>query len=407
VAHPFYKLVEQGNLQCYLSLERYWNDGSPSGFNTTVSSRYAPFSPEQSFPLPVHAFERTQCIQIGRLPFTWARSILAEGKTPMPLHPDVASELTRQMQLSDTARQYPEVVPTASGRTVFCYSSEAEPHFIKLHYPRRLGRFKRDLSLGKWLSSLEISRELFLLQNQFPSCLAFLYESAGTFFEGPSGTPGFGVLYREFKPRPLKDSLLLVPGFSLFSKNGLPDDTRPLLIEWLCNSSSPFESFIKHFIRPALRSYIFLACENGLLPECNAQNILYELNLSTGETRFVIRDMASFSRDFTLRRRLGLHDSFCSYKSIDEKYDLDFYQRRSLSYDFKFGEYLLRPLVETFARWMKVPLSTVIGAVREEARLAWSKFDDYFNPPERWYAYPAQEEVKRGNYIELKNPSFR
>jgi len=402
------EFLKQEAIETYLHLERYWNDGSPSGFDATVGAPYSPFSDSPSFSLPVHAVDRLQCIQVGDIPYIWAQEILDAGKIPIPLHPDVQQEIIeRYDRLDGQVHIHLEVVPLANARTVFPRCENDTPHFVKLHYPHIIGRFTRDLYLFKWLSGLENSRELFSIQKRFPSCFGFLHESSGTFVEGTTGNPGFGILYREFTPRPRRNHHLMVPAFSLFARRALRKDTRPLLIQLLEKQTSPFEAFLRDFIHPILISYTFLVCECGLIPECNAQNILFELDLSSGDTRFILRDLTDVFKDLSLRRELGLHDTFCTYKSIDKKQSKDFFQRRSFAYDFKLGSYLLRPLAKCFSDEMKIPLSRVIGAIREEARAIWSKYGDYFYPPGRWYAYPPETDVGRDSYIELDDPTFR
>lgn len=57
-----------------------------------------------------------------------------------------------------------QVAPTANCRTVSVIRIDgraAEPHFLKLHYPRRLSRFRRHLSQRLIVTELWASEELF------------------------------------------------------------------------------------------------------------------------------------------------------------------------------------------------------------------------------------------------------
>jgi hypothetical protein len=327
---------------------------------------------------------------------------------PVPLHPDIQMEIvSKHKVLSPSAGKYLEVIPTASGRTVLRRDNEVEPYFIKLHYPRRIGRFTRNLPLYKWLSSLENSSELLANIATFPSCLALLAETSGTFVEGTGGAPGFGVLYREFSPRPSKGERLLIPAFSLFSRSKPQAGSESLLLQLLTYLGKTTDSFISYFIRPLLDSYIYLSCVCGMIPEYNAQNVLYEIDLNNRETRCVVRDMSDFFKDITIRRERGLHTSFCTYHKIERSIDPDFFKRRSFAYDFKCGEYLIRPLCECYAREMNISLEELIESVRGEARLAWSLCDNYFQPEDKWYVYPKEAYVDRGSYVEMATPAFR
>ena len=404
----FSEIIKLGKISTYLYLERYWNDGSPSGYNLNISGRYSPSSSHANFPLPVYAVDQFACTHIGELSYHWSTEILNLGKLPIPLHPRTYENIKRKYgDFPDQPHKNIDVVPLANGRTVFHLDNGERPHFIKLHYPEIIGRIPRGLPLFKWISGLENSRELISHIHDFPSSLCFLPEPAGTFFQSTKASPGFGVLYRDFVPVPERKSCLLLPAFSLFAQKELEHDTDPLLIQILNDFSPTIENFIDKFITPALSAFVFLSCEIGLIPELHAQNSLYEINLADGSTRFVIRDLSDIFKDFTLRRHIGLHNTFCSYKTINIDRDVDYYKRRSFSYDFKLGEYLLHPLARCFSKGMKIPLHDVIGAILEEAKSIWLKHPDYFLHTDKWYAYPKEDRVSRDSYIEYETPNFR
>ena len=402
--------IKKGLIKSFIELERFWNDGSPSGFTfkNNVAIQYSPFSKYPFFMLPVFAVGRDKCIQIGKIPNGWANKI-ENQKLPFPIHPEIIEHVlnhNHNIPKKNHSLNIP-VIPTSSSRTVLWKGTIDSSHFIKLHYPKKIGRFQRDLYLYKWLSSLETSRELLSFIEKFPPCFAYLREVSGTFIEGTSEIAGFGVIYREFAPYPYKPSSLLIPSFSLFAKNHLSETQPPLLIRIIQNMNSPLDFFISHFIQPILDSYIFLACKCGLIPENNAQNVLFEINSDTMEVRFVLRDMADIFKDFTVRTQLGLHNSLCTYHTIEKQIHIDFYKRRSFAYDFKCGQYLLKPLAVCFSRGFGIKLEKVLNVIREIAVSKWSSHRGYFEHENTWYAYPKKSGVGRESYIKLSNPEFR
>lgn len=223
----------------YIEYERYWNDGSPSGFTyeSYVSDQYSPLSLQDSYTLPIHMIPRNECTQVGEIPGEWAQEITPSGHVPIPIHPDVKSDIEEVIPSlkNNNSSALINVVPTASGRTVLWHGKGMNSHFLKLHYPRRLGRFVRDLYHHKWFSSLEVSREIQASSNHFPLKFAYLRESAGTFIESKTPNKGFGVIYRELHPFPSSDAhgTYLVPAFSLFSNRRPEEASRPLLLDIL------------------------------------------------------------------------------------------------------------------------------------------------------------------------------
>lgn len=404
-------LLDKGLISSYIELERFWNDGSPSGFTfkNNVGYLYSPFSKIDKFSLPIFLSNKINFTQIGTIPPGWRERLEHDDNLPFPIHPEITDDLKNVKQFDKNSKSfYIDVVPTASSRTVLWTSEDQKKrHFLKLHYPKMIGRFKRDLYLYKWLSSLENSREILSFKCFFPPKFSFLRENAGTFVEGSNGKPGFGIIYREFTPYPPKHSSLLIPSFSLFSKNNLQERQQPLLVQLLINMAKPMEYFLENFVEPVLDSYIFLSCETGLIPENNAQNALFEINIENMETRYVLRDMADIFKDLSLREEKGLHTSLCSYHTIDISTDEDYFRRRSFAYDFKCSKYLIKPMIDCFVMGLNIPAQKVYAKVQEMAKAKWKRYKNYFEKENEWFAYPMQSNVGRESYIRRANPDFR
>ena len=98
-----------------LVLERYWNDGSPSGFNLSVSEKYAPYANEIGFYLPLKRFQGENCTVLGR-PLEFMRpkkkceQILSDYY--VPVHPDFLGADDIDINICSDIL----AIPTASGR---------------------------------------------------------------------------------------------------------------------------------------------------------------------------------------------------------------------------------------------------------------------------------------------------
>ncbi len=218
----------------YLFLERYVNDGSPSKYGLNIPFEYDPFNKKESFDLPIYIDKAINHVQIGQLPPIWTSSILAADEIPIPIHPAVEKLVLDQCSfLKRKRKEHINVQPTASGRTVFWTDDFNYPHFIKLHYPNTIGRFRRDLSLYKWISTIEKAKELFIQKESFPKSFSFLYDFGGIFARNSKPGYGFGSIFRDFNPIPhrKRKGLFLVPSFSLIAKKQFAGRKRPILVD--------------------------------------------------------------------------------------------------------------------------------------------------------------------------------
>lgn len=128
----------------WLFLERYMNEGTrvyaPSAAYRDLPRRFDPVLGDVDFALPLYRVLGT--ISDDRL------GCLGDGENVLlPLHPAAVS---RASQLPPVAKVL-RVAPLANARTVLVLSGleGLDGKFVKLHYPRRLSRFRRDLTLSQ------------------------------------------------------------------------------------------------------------------------------------------------------------------------------------------------------------------------------------------------------------------
>lgn len=410
IFHCSQGLSESDLLKTYIYLERYVNDGSPSGFDLCIPNDFSPFNQRQYFELPVYIDKTFNHIQVGSLPAIWPNQILSEDEIPIPIHPAVLNKILKSCpSISGLKVAKIRVQPTSSGRTVLWDHVSEHTHFIKLHYPELIGRFSRDLSLYKWLSIIEKAKELHIHRDSFPKSLGFLYDFGGIYFQNPEEAYGFGVIFRDINPTPGRSSgiKLLIPSFSLFSKSRLGARENPVLIDVLEIIGKDPKVFFDTLLRPAIDAYCYLSFDLGLIPEFNAQNLLYEFDIDTMEPRIIFRDVGDVFVDYDVRNHLSKHTNFCTYKTLDPCKDNDIHERRSFAFDFKLSQYVLKPMVELFSAYASIPFSTTRTIIRDYFHSKCHDIEGYFGNKKHWYAYPDQMYVGRTSYIKIEDPLFR
>jgi hypothetical protein len=140
----------------YLHLERYVNDGSPSGFTELhkTSASADPFTGSKSFPLL--EFYDGDC-EVQRL---GAQCRYLDMSVNFA-HPDSSQSPTLASAKRNPIHSKVVVSPVAGGRTMLIRTDEPSPGYIKLTYDiSRIGRVDRQLSLRHCLSSIEMSNAL-------------------------------------------------------------------------------------------------------------------------------------------------------------------------------------------------------------------------------------------------------
>src|SRR5689334_4342136 len=151
----------------FLHLERYVNEGSRTYSRyagvSTADPRYQPKGGVASFDVPSFLVPRKAVSVYEADPDPALRHrYLKDGHVLFRVHPETRGELGAG-QWSENAEGDPiSVAPTSSTRTVMTLRPEggARPHFLKLHYPRRISRFIRRIREKNVHNSVRASREL-------------------------------------------------------------------------------------------------------------------------------------------------------------------------------------------------------------------------------------------------------
>jgi len=393
-------------IEKYVYLEQQVNDGSPSGF-TTVHQVTARFRPQlcNVFSLPAYFIPGSSSEAFTAEPSLEIKHAIEEfnQKVLFCLHPD----LKKLLGYSEPEKEI-SVSPTASSRTVVTRDTPF-PFFIKLHYEGLLGRVHRKLSRKRVLGASLISQDLdYLAKNgTLSDSFAYLPESYSlvTRFMDKE----IGVTYREYRPRPMRQKRVMIPVFSLFSGDRQKPDCPTLLAQYLCDYEKRYEKF-QEMVRLLIEAFRTITLDGGLWPENHAQNILLEMDSSGVPRRVIHRDLYEFYPDIQRRQRNGLTtQGFRKYLDINEDERL-YYAQKSYLFDFKFGEYVLTPLIRDFCANFSWQIDKVIQDTKDIFRESSPEWIDEFSPYDSYFYFPPIEQTyvdNKPNLLEGKNPLYR
>jgi hypothetical protein len=391
-------------------LERYVNDGSPSGFTQkyTSSPATSPFGPTPTFPLlaaglPDHVIEDFGCLP------GW----LSSGE--VPLHPDMALEPLIVFNALEVNATTIQVTPTASTRTVEVLDP-AHPGFVKLSYKGLLGRVERQISKSHALSALDVTDLLdqAIERRSLPAVCSFLRESGARVASLKTTTGAnyeWGTVFRESEPHPSHAATkFFLPVFALFGRDKKrPDD--PLILNQLIGSQSPsaHEYVFHEIISPIVTCYFELMLGCAMQFECNAQNVLLGFDSSGRTTAVVFRDFESVDKDLSLAEDLGLQITFRSapFKCVHRGL-YNYSIKHSFMYDFKLGEYVLSPIIG--AASSGATSRCLIEHTKELGRGYVGRLPCSFFPADgQWYSYDnvVVDKTARRPYVGRPSPKYR
>lgn len=395
----------------YLYMERYVNNGSPSGFDrkNTSSSFTSPRGRARNYELLVIEFDNDIMVRtIGE-----ETNIISDRCVfchPDNLKEEIFQELSGRFKVVGTVT----VAPTASPRTVKLIGYD---YFIKLDYVGYLGRIKRNLDFQHILSAFEVTRDISegIDQGLYNERFGVLKENKGRVAYLPKKDGGyyeFGYLIREFVPhyRGERKDLFLIPAFSLFAHDTYAPKYKPLLFQILEKNNKEINEFaFNDVLGPILDCYFDALVNHGLAMESHAQNTLIAINRDYEIKLIVSRDMESVDKDLPLREYLGVNNEILAkdYKCIRSS-DYNYTIKHSFMFDFKLGEYLLTPLIKLFSTDESFDVNEIIKKMKAKSRLYISRLpESYF--PEEWFNYE-NKQFKAGEkrpYISNPNPKYR
>uniref|UniRef100_Q07U51 Aerobactin siderophore biosynthesis IucA/IucC N-terminal domain-containing protein n=1 Tax=Rhodopseudomonas palustris (strain BisA53) TaxID=316055 RepID=Q07U51_RHOP5 len=396
----------------YLHLERYVNDGSPTGFTEVhkTSPSTNPFTASDHF--PILEFSDNDCdVRLLGKDCEYLRGAVNFA------HPDSVQSPT----LSGAARKVvvsPVVVsPVAGGRTMLVREGEGGPGYLKLTYDfSRIGRVDRQLSLRHCMSSIEVSNvlETALDRGYLGNNCALLREpSARVTILGTGESYEWGTIFRERAPYPyVSEARAIVPGFSLFGRDRKDANHKALILQFIDLGGYEPVQYLMDLLLMIIDSYWKIVTSCGLHIECHGQNCMFEVTPELRIVRFIVKDMDSVDKDIPLSRYLGVERDWASrpYMCMDE--GVYYYPiRASFMYDFKLGMYMLDPLIQVVCSAFRLNQQEIESNVRDHVRAHYiGKLPpSYFPGDGCWYDCDNTERKPgtRREYFPHPNPRFR
>lgn len=283
----------------------------------------------------------------------------------LPVHPnalDAPHLVGRAELLASPPGPTLTAVPTANARTVFVTAIDGtpvEPHFVKLHYPRRLSRFTRRLRKPVIELQLWVSDELVRVG------APVLPEVGGGWFGAGSGDrPGdghgedaWGFLLRAARPLDPAPAWT-VPLFALYGRD-LHHPSDPTLLEQLVDAfgEDPTSFVAQRIVVPMVRLWASVARSTGCPLETHGQNTLFAFDAQRRETRILYRDCAIYV-DAVQRAGLGLTGPLPPANVIPRDVPMAADEVFSLTYDSFMGHHALSYVAALAeARWGVRPSS--------------------------------------------------
>jgi ferric iron reductase FhuF-like transporter len=256
----------------------------------------------------------------------------------LPVHPETLTVPALRDQLAGCPAGPPiEVVPSANARTVFVAridGAPVAPHFLKLHYPKRLSRFTRRLRRQVIALQLWVADELWGID-------APLLPEIGGGVLGHDPVEAWGFLVREPRVRGAEDLPVTVPLFALYGHDvRAPAD--PTLLEQLIHHSGedPERWITRRLVEPMVSLWLDVLLRTGCAIELHGQNTLLCLAGDLRATRLAYRDCAIYV-DPAIRAARGLTRPLPPRNVISRDVDKPRGHVFSLVYDSFLGHHTL------------------------------------------------------------------
>jgi hypothetical protein len=401
-------------------MERYVNEGSPSGFTfiNTTSEHTRPRGSVTSFHLAeVVPRDGVLTHNLGQIPLSlFTESSRADS---MFVHPDMLGhpKLLPVGKWEDQLSWF-EVEPTASPRTVRLRTEDPDG-YVKLHYEGHLSRIVRQLTLKHAQAALETDRILASLidSGSMPASFAYYREVGARVYQlSDAGTETYwGMVWRPAQVYGSQGQRIayLVPAFSLFSQDCREPEANTVL--WQLgevHASNKVQFLVEELLFPLVRGYFAMILQAGLQGEWHAQNVVFGFDESWHCIATVLRDMESVDRDLPLMVRTGTSVDLHSYPyKCLERHGAIYPIRHSFMFDYKFGEYLLAPLVDHACGAWGIHSVSVDRVIVD---LVMSYLDslpsDFFPADGCWYKFADKlinQSIPQRPYVRLENPRFR
>jgi hypothetical protein len=404
------------DLKHHLYLERYVNDGSPSGFSDKITSSE-----------PTKAKSINDRFYLIGLSFNDKVHVQDYGEKPafadkwqMLAHPDMIYKPENNLLFANcTNFDLKDIVvaPTSSIRTVKALDKNG--WFIKLHYDGLIGRVDRKIGKNQAISAVKVSKiietaidkgnlsEKFYIQREPFARVVDLQDENEQPYE-------WGIVLREPFVYPQNYRVkFLIPAFSLFSKDPKNPKHKSILTQLIEKQSKGIEDFLfEDLIAPVFGSYFELLLNCGLQLECHAQNTLFAIDENFKMLGMVAKDMESIDKDISLMADLGISQNIetLNFKCL-RKSDYNYQIMHSFMFDFKLGEYLISPIIDDVIKnFPDFNSKYFIEKIKDFNHTFITKLpEDFFPAYNEWYSDKKEirDRIQKKEYVINKKPKFR
>jgi hypothetical protein len=401
-------------------LERFVNNGSPSGFTIkcSTSDLTSPFGKSEFINPFVCIANNDNFLNYGYIPKIDFDNC-NDKQNWILIHPDMLDNpIFKSKDLKISEAKSVRLVPTASARTLQNIDSEYKGYF-KLHYEGNIGRLNRDLTYPKAISGPEISKiiETLIDNSLLDDRLTHLPELGARVLKAideNGKSVEWGMVWRDLKPYGKDTSKIkhIIPVFSLFAKDRNNINHRTLLEQIITEKYyDPTTYIIDYLINPIIECYFSLLCNSGIQAEWHAQNLLIGFDENFFPVKFITRDLESMDKDITLIENLKLPFIFESfpYKCIMENQD-NYKIKHSFMFDFKLGEYIIQPLLNFLESVYFVSSQTLISSIKNCTARQLENLPSDFFPKNEWYVFEnvmIDRTTDKRPYLKFPNPKFR
>jgi ferric iron reductase FhuF-like transporter len=380
------KLIERPTeALCYM--ERYINDGSPSGFSQShaTSPETAPLGRSSPFRLYAVDCAPEELSVFG----SFNNACTFVNAYEMLLHPDMAG--TVPSRLTFPLERF-LVSPTASARTVHVHVSK--PMHLKLHYDGIIGRLNRSLGEREASYAVHINTllEKYVYRHRAPKSFGILPEPYARVakFSTVVARVEVGMVFRSLVAVvSSKQPHALIPGFALFSRDRLEAKSLPLALQMQAASKLPATEFLLEcLLYPLIDSYFSVLLQLGLQSECHSQNIVIGISQEGAPTCILLRDMESVDTDRSLQEELGLKvDPPPVMHKVIDRSQYNYQIKHSFMFDHKLGEYLIDPLIRCFEDADLVKAAVIEDAIRHRVGNFLPSLPGDFFPTDGWFSF--------------------
>jgi hypothetical protein len=352
--------------------ERYLGVGTRtySSFSADleISADYHPQLGRRSFQVPTFRVCPGEGSYLrGAIDSTLHEAYHDGGSFLLPVHPETLAHPAlpqREELLRCESGPVLDVVPSANARTVFVERMDGQPvppHFLKLHYPKRLSRFTRRLRRPIIELQLWVAAELDRIR------APFLPEVGGGVFGGDP-REAWGFLLREASPGPGPSPEFTVPLFALYGRDYLAPDDPTLLEQLIEASGEPAASYVAdRVVRPMVRLYLDIMLGAGCAAELHGQNTLYGFSGDGVNSRILYRDCAVYVDPALRASRPAIdHRGLPVINVISRDVDMPADQVFSLAYDSFMGHHALDYIAVLARDRFGVQPRALQGAARAE-----------------------------------------